>query len=304
MPGSELRLIDFGSGTLDDNKKRTQPSSSVTPSDLIRHTTFAGSAFYQSPEMFQRDYDARTDVWSVGVALYVLVAGYPADCLQKAFNVLQSSKRNLRTDLPHLPSNMPDSFYDLLSLLLVYRDKKRVTAGDVLSHEFVKFHKDIQEQQQSNVLSINDISALAAAATELQEQSVSASARGNVSLKGSVYRHTYFLGFKKFERSLTTLLAAMLSTTELDRLFDILNEHAAAKNTQRQQQQAETAINENTLVGTEATTTKIDDTASTSSKLTTATDNNNKREHEQILSVCKVAELKDIIKNDLKNDAM
>jgi hypothetical protein len=63
-PGSDLRIIDFGSGT-------AKVVEGV-------HTTFAGSAFYISPEMFQHSYTNKTDVWSVGVTLYVLVAGYPA----------------------------------------------------------------------------------------------------------------------------------------------------------------------------------------------------------------------------------
>ena len=42
------------------------------------------------------------------MTIYVLAAGYPADVLQKAFNLLQSAKRNLR-ELPNMPDDMPDS---------------------------------------------------------------------------------------------------------------------------------------------------------------------------------------------------
>jgi serine/threonine protein kinase len=65
---SDLRLIDFGSGTLDDNIN--------SQNDVDEHHTFAGSAFYISPEMFQKMYTTKTDVWSAGATLYVLVAGY------------------------------------------------------------------------------------------------------------------------------------------------------------------------------------------------------------------------------------
>ena len=41
---SELRLIDFGSGTLDNNANPQEH-------DVDEHHTFAGSAFYISPEM-------------------------------------------------------------------------------------------------------------------------------------------------------------------------------------------------------------------------------------------------------------
>lgn len=62
--------------------------------------------FYVSPEMYQRTYTFKTDVWLAGVALYVLVAGYPDDALlQKAFNILQSSKCDRIETLPNLPNH-------------------------------------------------------------------------------------------------------------------------------------------------------------------------------------------------------
>ena len=70
---SDLRLIDFGSGTMDNN---TNPIEQ----DVDEHHTFAGSAFYISPEMFQRMYTTKTDVWSAAATIYVLVAGYVRQC--------------------------------------------------------------------------------------------------------------------------------------------------------------------------------------------------------------------------------
>ena len=45
--------------------------------------------------MFQKKYTTKTDVFSVGVVLYVLVAGYPSTQLQEAFNKIQKFKRDL-----------------------------------------------------------------------------------------------------------------------------------------------------------------------------------------------------------------
>ena len=174
-PDSELRLIDFGSGTdkvVDGN-----------------HTSFAGTAFYISPEMFQNTYTQKTDVWSVGVCLYVLVAGYPSDKLQTAFNMMHNiapGERKLK-NLPNLPDNLPDSYYKMLKELLEYKHKKRKTASEILESDFVRFHKFASSVEKSN--SNNIIS--------------------------SVWRHSLFLDYQKFERCLTTLLATMLTKTEL-----------------------------------------------------------------------------------------
>jgi len=174
-PDSPLRLIDFGSGT-----------------DKVidgHHTTFAGTAFYMSPEMFQNTYTQKTDVWSVGVCLYVLVAGYPSSKLQTAFNLMHNitvaaGDRKLQ-DLPNMPDNLPDSYFKMVDLCLEYKQKKRKSAGQILEiSDFVRFHTFASAVEKSNII-------------------------------GSVGRHSLFLDYQKFERALTTLLATMLSKNEL-----------------------------------------------------------------------------------------
>ncbi|KAL3902822.1 MAG: hypothetical protein SGARI_005659 [Bacillariaceae sp.] len=114
-PGAELRLIDFGSGT---NK-------------VVEgfHSTFACTPFYNSPEMYQKTYSTKTDVWSCGVTLYVLVAGYPSEKLQRAFNILQNGQRTTLKGLPNMPDDMPDSYYELLDAALCYKHKMRNSGG-------------------------------------------------------------------------------------------------------------------------------------------------------------------------------
>jgi calcium/calmodulin-dependent protein kinase I len=198
-PGSDLRLIDFGSGT------------DVEVEDV--HTTFAGSAFYISPELYQRTYNEKTDVWSAGVCLYVIVAGYPANKLQRAFNMLQMNDRDLKK-LPNMPDDMPDSYYDLLNELLVYKYKKRKYAGELLNQEFVQFHKD--------AFSVENI--LAEAANPGLDASANKSRTQSIAIRGSVGRHSLFLDYQKFERSLTTLLATLLTKKELEEFVKTVQE--------------------------------------------------------------------------------
>lgn len=263
-PGAEGRLIDYGSGRMD-------------PTPGIVHETFAGSAFYISPEMFQRSYTHATDIWGVGVTLYVLVAGFPANDLQKAFNILQTPQdRNLR-DLPNLPDNLPASFFGMLDQALTYRHKKRPSAKAMLRHEFVTFH------QEDTFLSLEDVSAAAAAAVTTHKNNKSNNNK-SVSLAGSVVRHNVFLGFQRYERAVTTLLATMLSKTELAQLLQVLQDkaHAAVE-----QVASNNKIQPKSMVKTESM-------------------NNDGEEKEaiemQTLSVVKVVELKSIISGVLKND--
>jgi serine/threonine protein kinase len=259
--GSGLRLIDFGSGTINlDAAKASQQKAD----DLDVHTTFAGSAFYISPEVFRRTYTYKTDVWSAGATLYVLVAGYPADELQKAFNILQKSKRDLRK-LPNLPEDMPESYYELLDSLLLYQHKKRPSAGEALKQEFVQFHVD----------------HVAPAKTGKMRRTAS------VSLRGSVLRHTVSLGFKEYERSLTTLLATVLSKTELAQLWTILKEQRGKS--------ASTTVAEAAM---QAKQEADDDDADDNGGDMIDVDSKKK------LNVISVGDLQAILEDDLKNDQM
>ena len=238
-PGAELRLIDFGSGTIDDPSSQTDTAD--TPS-LVLHTTFAGSAFYISPEVFQKKYTVLTDVWSAGVALYVLVAGYPSECLQKAFNLLQSRTRRDWTKFPHMPEDMPESYFELLNEMLRFRHKDRKSAGDLLGCEFAQFHIHLMEGGDDREaaddfvgLSLDDVAAEAAKPGEeggpMRGGLSNGSARCRTKSKlieGSVRRHASYLQYSKFERSLCTLLSTILKNDELINLMLAIDDKLAA----------------------------------------------------------------------------
>jgi hypothetical protein len=103
----------------------------------------------------------------------------------------------------------------LLDELLTYRHKQRKTSGEVLKLDFVVFHKDLQEEEQDGF-------AEALAKPSLRKSRMMRTP--SIAVLGSVRRHSAFLDFKKFERSLTTCLATMLDTNELLKLMSILQE--------------------------------------------------------------------------------
>ncbi len=268
---SPLRLIDFGSGTMDGASNN---SINNNPQAVERHHTFAGSAFYISPEMYQHTYTHKTDVWSVAVTLYVLVAGYPAERLQEAFNILQSSSSSSSSgrirSLPNMPENIPESFYEMLEGALVYRHKARMDAGQLMKCEFAQFHLhhhqgQQQRQQQTwktneterrkggnghGIISITEVANEAAGGgggigeleeDHLPEMTKSGSRKTrSVLLEGSVSRHNTYLGYQKFERSVTTILATMLSKETCTKLLLLLR----GREQQQQQQQRSQVLDE------------------------------------------------------------
>mmetsp|Transcript_14439 Transcript_14439/g.21282 ORF Transcript_14439/g.21282 Transcript_14439/m.21282 type:complete len:577 (-) Transcript_14439:76-1806(-) len=219
-PGAQLRLIDFGSGAID----RMQGGSGEPPV----HTTHAGTGFYISPEIFQKSYTSLTDVWSCGVTLYVLVAGYPATQLQHAFNILQKPTRDLRT-LPGMPKDIPDSFIDLLDQLLCYRYKNRPSAGKMLNHEFVKFH----QRKLKAGISIAEVANGAASPKPLT----------NTRFDGSIKKHSVFVKYQQFERSVTTLLATMLMKKDFEILIERFDMECSKKSETKDAANAKSKLN-------------------------------------------------------------
>lgn len=185
----------------------------ATGDQLHLHTTFAGSAFYISPEMFRKHYTVMTDVWSVGVTLFVLVAGYPADALQEAFNKLHNNKRTVESlkKLPNMPDNMPDTFFEMLDSCLTYKHRLRKSASAILeSSEFVRFHREHQEEDEDNQLFMPIKQLISGQGQKTK----------SILLEGSVLRHMKMIKYGKFERSLTSFLATVLLKAELKSVLD------------------------------------------------------------------------------------
>jgi len=85
---SELRLIDFGSGTLDNIEMKPVEDGG----EVERHHTFAGSAFYISPEMFLRTYTSKTgkfsDLLTNNLIALAVSISHTSSCMFQMFGLL------------------------------------------------------------------------------------------------------------------------------------------------------------------------------------------------------------------------
>ena len=214
--GAELRLIDFGCGALDTGS--VDKANFISQSDgtiLQRHATYVGTPFYTSPEVFQRSYSNGTDVWSAAVTLYVLVAGYPSDKLQKAFDMLHKNnmplggRQDMLKTLPHMPPNLPDSFFDVLDMCLVYNHKHRKSAKDICLAEFLQLHRKVSSPPQEITQSLGQVAA--------------DSTLNNVFIEQCTQTFAAYLQYGIFERSVIGLLATTLDQEKLMSLIQALD---------------------------------------------------------------------------------
>lgn len=61
--GGALKIIDFGT------------ACKFNPGEIL--DTTHGTSYYIAPEVLNKHYDERCDVWSIGVMLYILLSGKP-----------------------------------------------------------------------------------------------------------------------------------------------------------------------------------------------------------------------------------
>jgi calcium-dependent protein kinase len=58
-----LKLIDFGDAAL------------ISDDQFLKNR--CGTAYYMAPEVLNRMYNFKCDIWSAGVIMYILLCGYP-----------------------------------------------------------------------------------------------------------------------------------------------------------------------------------------------------------------------------------
>ncbi|XP_066384482.1 serine/threonine-protein kinase ATG1c-like isoform X2 [Miscanthus floridulus] len=102
--------------------------------------TLCGSPLYMAPEVMQaQKYDAKADLWSVGVILYQLVTGIPPF---NGDNQIQLLKNILRTREIRFPSDceLSHGCIDLCRKLLQLNSVERLTVEEFVHHPFLSEH--------------------------------------------------------------------------------------------------------------------------------------------------------------------
>ena len=97
-----------------------------------------GSPYYMAPEVLNRKYNEKCDLWSCGVILYLLLSARPPFGGEDDEEVIQSVQSG-KFDLKSSPFNtLTTSCIDLIKKLLITDPNKRISAAEALNHKWFK----------------------------------------------------------------------------------------------------------------------------------------------------------------------
>jgi len=119
-----LKVIDFGLAC------KFAPGKQLT--------TKAGTPYYVAPQVLAGKYDHLSDVWSLGVIMFVLLCGYPPFYGENDNEVLQKVRLGQFTFNQADWKNISQDAKDLIKNLLKMDPKTRYTAQQALEHTWVK----------------------------------------------------------------------------------------------------------------------------------------------------------------------
>ncbi|CAK9102722.1 unnamed protein product [Durusdinium trenchii] len=134
-----LKLIDFGL------------SKRFSPGDFAK--TKAGTPYYVAPEVLSGRYNELSDVWSIGVIMYILLSGSPPFSGADTMAVLDSVRQaDLSFDQKEWSAISKEAM-DMLKVLLMKDPSQRVTADSALKEAWLtKQHASHDLTQASQVV--------------------------------------------------------------------------------------------------------------------------------------------------------
>ena len=118
--------------------------------------TFCGTPEYIAPEMLlKKGHDTRVDIWSIGILMFELLAGY-SPFVAKSNQELYQNIRRLKIQWP---KDMPPLAKNLISKILKLNPADRPTFDEILNHQWFKQTKIIKPLLENKMKTTKDLLA-------------------------------------------------------------------------------------------------------------------------------------------------
>ena len=139
MNNYEIKLIDFGCCKYLKKKKHNNLSGIV------------GTSIYCSPEVIDNLYDEKSDEWSCGILMYILLCGEPPFIGETEEEIFANIKKGKLSFDKKEFDNVSDNCKNLIKQLLAINNKDRITASKALKHPFFRENYNPNKAMINNV---------------------------------------------------------------------------------------------------------------------------------------------------------
>ena len=137
--GGRVLLADFGWSNFSDGDVRK---------------TFCGTPEYIAPEMLlKKGHDTRVDIWSIGVLMFELLAGYSPFVAKNNQDLYQ----NIRRLKIQWPKDMPPLAKNLIGKILKLNPLDRPSLQEILDHQWFKQTKIIKPLLENKLITTKDL---------------------------------------------------------------------------------------------------------------------------------------------------
>jgi calcium-dependent protein kinase len=122
---TKMKIIDFGAATPFDKDGK------------IKSFETTGTPYYMAPEVIERQYNEKCDIWSIGVITFMLLSGkapFFGDDDETVFKMVKKGKFQFSSDSWKLVSKEAQDF---ITNLLTYDYNKRPSAAHALNDPWI-----------------------------------------------------------------------------------------------------------------------------------------------------------------------
>ena len=138
-----IKIIDFGTAKIFSKEKK--------------ETLLIGSAYYIAPEVLDRNYTEKCDLWSCGVIMYILLTGRPPFGGNTDMEIMQKIK-SCKYDLTKYPWGIVSKeAKDLIKDLLQLNPGQRLSAEKALKHPWFSTKQVKQIESLNNLTKHNTL---------------------------------------------------------------------------------------------------------------------------------------------------
>ena len=118
--GSTLKVIDFGAAAIYNGKNPLK--------------AMFGTCYYMAPEVLNREYNEKCDIWSCGVILFIMLSGKPPFNGKNDSEILAKIKKGVFSFPAHEWSHVSPEAKDLIQSMINCDPETRFSAEQALNH--------------------------------------------------------------------------------------------------------------------------------------------------------------------------